>query len=653
MVFESVPSKASQEDRYGVGVAAVKYWVIDNDTLHETDGDESGKYGDLFSLASRLAVGDGVLRALYDTVSQSANIVAVGRVESVDPHDGKAAIDWQSAEFTITPGPNGRRHWEHKPYFMLKADRALAYELPSKFAAVFDDRDRLGASAPTEELAERALDSIGPKQLDDECRYLDEYPIEVLNLSNRGRNCMKRAGIGTVGELTLRTEVELLIIPNLGVGLLNEIQTELQRFKTTLSTGNWDRSRPAQLKSRQGCLQNVSSEDDEPIQLLELGDSLVALLERNGIRGVAELVAHSREELGMIPGLGELKLLRIEAVLESSGWRLGDIGSFLEGRNEFRAGLAEQVRREAENKRQEDERERREATSLVWPLVSRGLRVEQIVESTLLSRSAVVEARTAWMSEKRSAGASLKQIGDAVGLSRERVRQLLERAGLPSFRETRTQLRDQRDLEEVLQAERLRGLILDIAKSMPGSSVGKIAREVGVSESVVRRHLTRMGTKLVCELRLSKTAKNWSNEQLLDVLRIASTKSTPLTVTAYSSLVTQKQVDGPTGQVFYMRFGSWLEACEAAGVQSGERVRSNYTRAWLDVDLEALVVEFLFSIERDGSFGDFQAWLQERPDSPSVATVRKRLGTWNEMKRKAIEQIVASGRLTELLDVCE
>jgi hypothetical protein len=71
------------------------------------------------------------------------------------------------------------------------------------------------------------------------------------------------------------------------------------------------------------------------------------------------------------------------------------------------------------------------------------------------------------------------------------------------------------------------------------------------------------------------------------------------------------------------------------------------------VDLEALVVEFLFSIEHDGSFGDFQSWLRERPDSPSVATVRSRLGTWNEMKRNAIEQIVASGRLTELLDVCE
>ncbi len=264
-----------------------------------------------------------------------------------------------------------------------------------------------------------------------------------------------------------------------------------------------------------------------------------------------------------------------------------------------------------------------------------------------------MEARTAWMVEKRSAGASLQQIADVVGLTRQRVSQLCRHAGLTGSSEARSELRDQRHLEKALQAERLRELIRDVAKSMPGSSVGEIAREVDVSESAVRRHLTRMGTKLVCELWPSKRKRAWSNEQLLDVLRIASTKSTPLTVTAYEALLTQKQIEGPTSQVFYMRFGSWLEACEAAGVQSGERIRDNYTRLWLNVDLEALVVEFLFSIERDGSFGDFETWLRERSDSPSVATVRNRLGTWNEMKRNAIDQIVASGRLTELLDVCE
>lgn len=73
----------------------------------------------------------------------------------------------------------------------------------------------------------------------------------------------------------------------------------------------------------------------------------------------------------------------------------------------------------------------------------------------------------------------------------------------------------------------------------------------------------------------------------------------------------------------------------------------------MNVELGALVVEFLFSIEHDGSLADFRTWLGERPDAPSEATVRKRLGGWDDMKRNAIERIVADGRLSELLDVCE
>ncbi len=131
-------------DRYGVGVATVKYWVIDAGALHEADGDEPGQYRDLANLAYHLAVGDGVLRARYDTVAKTAHMDAVGRIESVDPEAGLATVEWRPADFEIVPGPNGRRHWEQKPYFILNAKRARAYELPSKFADAFNDPDWLG-----------------------------------------------------------------------------------------------------------------------------------------------------------------------------------------------------------------------------------------------------------------------------------------------------------------------------------------------------------------------------------------------------------------------------------------------------------------------------------------------------------------------------
>ena len=115
---------------------------------------------------------------------------------------------------------------------------------------------------------------------------------------------------------------------------------------------------------------------------------------------------------------------------------------------------------------------------------------------------------------------------------------------------------------------------------------------------------------------------------------------------------TLPDIKGPTGQVFYLRFGSWKEACEAAGIQCGESARDKYTRRWSETDLEEFVVDFLFSPEHDGSHNEFEKWLNGRPDNPpSMATIHNRLGDWGSMKQKAIETIKASGRLDGLCDL--
>ena len=129
-------------DHYGVGVATVKYWAIDAGDFYGADEEEPGQFRDLGNLVYYLTVGDGVLRARYDTVAQKAEMDAVGRIESVDSEDGVATVDWRPAEFEIIPSPNGRRHWE-KQYFPLDAKRARAYELPAKFAEAFGDPDWL------------------------------------------------------------------------------------------------------------------------------------------------------------------------------------------------------------------------------------------------------------------------------------------------------------------------------------------------------------------------------------------------------------------------------------------------------------------------------------------------------------------------------
>ncbi|CAH1855887.1 DNA-directed RNA polymerase subunit alpha [Convivina intestini] len=55
----------------------------------------------------------------------------------------------------------------------------------------------------------------------------DSAPIEDLDLSVRSYNCLKRAGINTIVELTDRTEDDMMKVRNLGRKSLDEIQEKL------------------------------------------------------------------------------------------------------------------------------------------------------------------------------------------------------------------------------------------------------------------------------------------------------------------------------------------------------------------------------------------------------------------------------------------
>ena len=55
----------------------------------------------------------------------------------------------------------------------------------------------------------------------------DQMPIEDLDLSVRSYNCLKREGIGTVGELRAKNENQLLEIRNFGAKSVDEVKEKL------------------------------------------------------------------------------------------------------------------------------------------------------------------------------------------------------------------------------------------------------------------------------------------------------------------------------------------------------------------------------------------------------------------------------------------
>lgn len=70
-----------------------------------------------------------------------------------------------------------------------------------------------------------------------------ELPIEALDLSERPRNCLRRAQIKTVGELVERTSDDLLNITNFGQKSLDEVIVKLDELGLSLAdapTGSGD-----------------------------------------------------------------------------------------------------------------------------------------------------------------------------------------------------------------------------------------------------------------------------------------------------------------------------------------------------------------------------------------------------------------------------
>lgn len=88
----------------------------------------------------------------------------------------------------------------------------------------------LSESAEGLELGDVGTTSSGSPDLD--------QPIEDLDLSERPRNCLKRAQINTIGQLVERSATDLLNITNFGQKSLDEVIERLDERGLSLAGGN-------------------------------------------------------------------------------------------------------------------------------------------------------------------------------------------------------------------------------------------------------------------------------------------------------------------------------------------------------------------------------------------------------------------------------
>jgi DNA-directed RNA polymerase subunit alpha len=108
-----------------------------------------------------------------------------------------------------------------------------AAEILIKSLAIFTTADRVDELRGEGALAVPAGDGVGAGAAESAgpvpgADGLDEILIEELELGVRSYNCLKRAGIQTVGELVRKSESELNAIPNFGRKSIEEVQETLR-----------------------------------------------------------------------------------------------------------------------------------------------------------------------------------------------------------------------------------------------------------------------------------------------------------------------------------------------------------------------------------------------------------------------------------------
>jgi DNA-directed RNA polymerase subunit alpha len=103
-----------------------------------------------------------------------------------------------------------------------------AAEVLIQSLAIFTDPSRIEGLGLPPEGGAVAIDQVQAAAALPEADGQEEILIEELELGVRSYNCLKRAGIQTIGDLVLKSEGELSAIPNFGKKSIDEVKETLR-----------------------------------------------------------------------------------------------------------------------------------------------------------------------------------------------------------------------------------------------------------------------------------------------------------------------------------------------------------------------------------------------------------------------------------------
>jgi endogenous inhibitor of DNA gyrase (YacG/DUF329 family) len=253
-----------------------------------------------------------------------------------------------------------------------------------------------------------------------------------------------------------------------------------------------------------------------------------------------------------------------------------------------------------------------------------------------------------------SEGQTLDQLGAEFGVSRERVRQLLQpivaQRGVSTLREFRA-LSQSASIKREVNKEENRALreaeISAYIREHPGICVAELKAVFPFFIDETERACSRHRALLLDQFPLTDDIESGDRVDIIESLKAASLLSFPLTGNAYDRLLNEGYIKGVSRVRIMQVYGTWSEACLRAEVESGEPLKNvSYVRRWSEHEMIRVVGQFLIDEDLEGRAGGVHTYgkwrsVQESADSlPSEGTIRNQVhGSWKRVKDLALLEL--------------
>lgn len=255
----------------------------------------------------------------------------------------------------------------------------------------------------------------------------------------------------------------------------------------------------------------------------------------------------------------------------------------------------------------------------------------------------------------RASGLTLDEIGKIYSVSRERIRQILERIiakisknldltddNLNTLLKTRIEAnKNAHKIAEIKAELEIEFKARLIVQNKPGIKMEDLAELIGVDRRMLEAILQKQTKKFVhSETNLNTNKSFYSDKDILEALRSTKLYMSPISRSQYDDLVEKGFINGPGAQTVMKRFRTWNKACEAANIEFNDSVRESYESLWTKQEMLSYVIEFLKNREYGEGVQSYDQWrIKTSSNAPSGAHLRNNFDTWINAKNSALQKM--------------